>query len=118
MGCWFSCCAAPVMERIAAIESMIYEAAEIPNEYVSKRFVKIQMSDHTEHEIWTVVVDYPSYVAPDFERQEEAVKPTLVLAHGFGSASCHLVLLTRELMKQYKVILFDNLSFGMNSRQG
>ena len=106
------------MERIEAIERQIYEAAEIPSEAVKKQYVHIQMTDFTEHDIWTVSVDYAGYVAPDLEGAGSREKPTLVLAHGFGSASCHLVLLTRELMKHYKVILFDNLSFGMNSRQG
>ena len=58
MGCWFSCCAAPAMERIAALERMIYEAADIQSGSFVKKYVSIKISDGTEHQIWTVVVDH------------------------------------------------------------
>ena len=43
-------------------------------------------------------------------------KPTLVMTHGFGSASCHFAPIIPRLMKHYRLVLFDNLSFGMNPK--
>jgi pimeloyl-ACP methyl ester carboxylesterase len=41
---------------------------------------------------------------------------TLVLMHGFGIASCMFGPLLGYLSQKYRVVLFDNLSFGLNSR--
>ena len=46
------------MERIAALERMIYEAADIQSGSFVTNYVSIKMSDGTEHQIWTVVVDH------------------------------------------------------------
>jgi pimeloyl-ACP methyl ester carboxylesterase len=40
------------------------------------------------------------------------------MTHGFGSASCHWVTIFGELMKHFRIVLFDNLSFGSNPRTG
>jgi len=98
----------------------IYRAAGIPDEIVKRKYVSIEMSDGTRHDIWTVVID--SQPEADVEAQisllDEKERPTLVMTHGYGSASCHLVLLLPELMKHFKIVMFDNLSFGSNSRDG
>ena len=36
--------------------------------------------------------------------------------HGFGIASCMFGPFLREMAKKYRVVLFDNCSFGLNSR--
>lgn len=110
MGCIFDCFRRPVMDRMAELEQQIYDHAQIPRSAVSKKYVTIQMSDGSEHDIWTVVID----------SSEEGIneKPTLVMTHGFGSASCHYVAVFRHLMEHFKIVFFDNLSFGMNPRNG
>jgi pimeloyl-ACP methyl ester carboxylesterase len=40
------------------------------------------------------------------------------MTHGFGSASCHFAPIIPRLMKHYRIVLFDNLSFGMNPKNG
>ena len=86
------------------------------------------MSDGTTHQIWTVVIGTnPSDEGPKEEAkishsieeiEVEIEKPTLVMTHGFGSASCHFAPIIPELMKHFRIVLFDNLSFGCNPKDG
>jgi pimeloyl-ACP methyl ester carboxylesterase len=69
------------------------------------------MSDSTKHRIWTVVLDTN-------HNSTNSDRPTLVMTHGFGSATCHFVLLINSLIQHFRIVLFDNLSFGMNPRDG
>ena len=41
---------------------------------------------------------------------------TLVLTHGFAGASIHMVALLPILRAKYRLVLFDNLSFGSNTK--
>ena len=78
------------------------------------KYVNITMSDGTKHQIWTTILD----IRASNPAKKADHMPTLVLTHGYGGASCHFVLLVRELMRQYRVVMFDNLSFGGNPRDG
>lgn len=123
MGCLIGWCRRrPALVRMKELEREIYEAAGIPMDAVRMRYVPIEMSDGTKHEIWTVVVDAlgtpPADIESNQQLAEKEDRPTLVLTHGYGSASCHLVLLLPELMKHFRIVLFDNLSFGSNSKAG
>ena len=40
------------------------------------------------------------------------------MTHGFGTSSCHFAPMIPELMKHFRIVLFDNLSFGMNPKTG
>lgn len=40
------------------------------------------------------------------------------MTHGFGGATAHFVTVIPELMKHYRIVMFDNLSFGSNPRNG
>ena len=88
-------------------------------EFTKKFYVNIEMSDRTAHQIWTVVVDSESTSTEDYDTASDKIrKPTLVLVHGFASASCHFVTYLPELMKHYRIVMFDNLSFGCNPKDG
>jgi len=79
------------------------------------------MKDGTVHDIWTVVIDAANAENPppvNQQRSGREAKPTLVFTHGYGSASCHFALVFAKLMHYFKIVVFDNLSFGKNSRQG
>lgn len=123
MGC---CCGAPPEVRIRALEEQIYARSGIPKESYSQRFVTINMSDGTSHDIWTTVVNHKSEAEPDDEIDMsnpdgihvEVEKETLVMTHGFGGATAHFVTTLPELMKHYRIVMFDNLSFGSNPRNG
>ena len=47
---------------------------------------------------------------------DDKSKKTLVMTHGFGMASVFMARLLPELSKKYRIVLFDNLGFGLNSR--
>ena len=41
-----------------------------------------------------------------------------MLTHGFSAASCYYVTILPELLKHYRIVMFDYLSFGNNPRTG
>ena len=117
----------PFFERMLDLEERIYKAAGIPSEVYDKFYVKIKMSDGTKQQIWTVVLDdkkVSSQNGPDIQQispsqiEIKIEKPTLVMTHGFGASSCHFVTILPELMKHFRIVMFDNLSFGMNPKDG
>ena len=42
--------------------------------------------------------------------------PTLLMTHGYAMAAVYYVCLLPELSKHYRIVMFDNLSWGLNSR--
>ena len=50
------------------------------------------------------------------EDSEEAGKPTLVMMHGFLSASIVFTKMLKGLSAKYRLVLFDNAGWGLNTR--
>lgn len=46
----------------------------------------------------------------------ETSKPTLVLTHGYASFAASYFMILKELAEHYRVIMFDNASWGANTR--
>ena len=47
---------------------------------------------------------------------DDKSKPTLLMTHGYMVSSVFFARLLPELSKHYRVVMFDNLGFGLNSR--
>ena len=60
-----------------------------------------------------VTLDVRTHVIED---SEETGKPTLVMMHGFLSASIVFTKMLKGLCAKYKLVLFDNAGWGLNTR--
>ena len=47
---------------------------------------------------------------------DDKSKKTVVITHGFGMSGALMARLLPGLAKNYRIITFDNLGFGLNSR--
>ena len=52
-----------------------------------------------------------------FVYNDDMSKKTLVMTHGYAIGAVHsFARLLPELSKQYRIVMFDNLGWGLNSR--
>ena len=63
-----------------------------------KFYVTLEMSDGTTHQVWTVIIDKKSTAIEGNDLDSIKSRPTLVLAHGWASASLNFVPIIPDLM--------------------
>jgi pimeloyl-ACP methyl ester carboxylesterase len=104
MGCSGSASADDVQKQLEAAEYDVLLASGVPVQEFSRKYVVIDKSG--PFAVRTVIHggDLPGE------------KPTLVMTHGYGMASCLFYLLFKDLVEHYRIILVDNLSLGLNSK--
>ena len=87
------------------LEERCFAASGITMEHLKRDYVELNLS-----------MEEAPYRVRVFDIDDGTDKKTLVLLHGFGMASCMFGPLLSILAKQYRLVLFDNLGWGLNSR--
>ena len=91
-----------VVAQIEKFEEALLKHSGLPLEAIERRYVEIQM-DGQPFKVRTFVIGSMD-------------KKTLVMTHGYLCGSPWHVLILKALSEEFRVVMFDNMSFGGNTR--
>ena len=90
------------IERIEKFEDALLKHSGLPLDSIEKRYVTIEM-DGAPFKMRTFIIEKES-------------SPTLVLTHGYACGSPMHFPILKALSRAFRVVMFDNMSFGTNTR--